>query len=300
MIELIQISKSFHPDFYAKPFLALDKVSFQVPQQSVVGFLGANGAGKTTSFKIILDFIRADSGTINYSKELLKKGKIDFSKIGYLPERPYFYPHLTGEEFALYMGSLVNVERTKLKAQISSWAEIFKISHALKRPLKTYSKGMLQRMGFLITLLHDPQFIMLDEPLSGLDPVGRLEMKTVIRKLREDGKTLFFSSHVVPDVEEICDRVIFLEQGKMVYDGSVDELLRQNIKPNIKCIIAKTSELITPTIHMNKSRSGYVEVIIKANDKQMFLNELKEKNIELFALEPEKSTLEEIFYHIKS
>lgn len=306
MLKLKQIKKSFKTDLLAQPFVALDDVSFEIPDGALVGFLGANGAGKTTSLKIIMDFIRPDTGEIEFSP-MMGQSKMDiFRKIGFLPERPYFYPNLTGEEFLTMLGKLSETPRNELSSRINYWTPRFNIAHALKRPLKTYSKGMLQRIGFLATIIHDPKFIILDEPLSGLDPVGRKEMKDVITEVHKKGKTVFFSSHVVPDIEEICDRVIFLEKGKLVYDGSVQSLIHSSPTSTFSIKVRGNAEVIQRVaIEMEASwdvdsGSGYHVIKVSPNNKQKILISLIENSVEVVALEMEKLTLEEIFYKIKN
>ena len=219
MIQIQNLRKQY------KDVVVLDVASLEIPKAECFGLVGNNGAGKTTSIKIIMDFIRADQGTLEFSSELGKSKNEILKKIGFLPERPYFYPNLTGHEFLHFLGGLSELKKSQIDQNIAKWAPRFKIDHALNRQLKTYSKGMLQRIRFLSTIIHDPEFIILDEPLSGLDPIGRKELKDVIVDVHKSGKTVFFSSHIVSDIEEICDRVIFLQNGKMVYDGGVQSLL---------------------------------------------------------------------------
>ena len=300
MLKLKQIKKSFKTDLLAQPFVALDDVSFEIPEGALVGFLGANGAGKTTSLKIIMDFIRPDSGEVEFSPSMGQSKMDIFRKIGFLPERPYFYPNLTGKEFLTMLGKLSETPGEELLSRINYWTPRFNIEHALKRPLKTYSKGMLQRIGFLATIIHDPKFIILDEPLSGLDPVGRKEMKDVITEVQKKGKTVFFSSHVVPDIEEICDRVIFLEKGKLIYDGSVQSLINSSptstfsIKVRGNFDIVQKIALETGASLDKDTGSGFHVLKTSPNIKQKTLALLIENSVEVVALEMEKLTLEEI------
>jgi ABC-2 type transport system ATP-binding protein len=284
MLEFYEISKTFNTDILKKPFTALSDVSFTIPEGKIIGFLGANGAGKTTSIKIAMDFIRPTSGCVKYGKALGGSKDKAFEKIGYLPERPFFYPHLTGREFCHYMGLLSDVSASRIKEQIKKWAIRFKIDFALDREIRTYSKGMLQRVGFLATLIHDPKLIILDEPLSGLDPIGRKELKEIIVEVNKIDTTIFFSSHIVSDVEEICDSVMFLKDGKMVFDGSVDSLINENIKP--ECIIKYIQD--------SKIVSKKVQNSVKQQEIQKIINE----GVELVSVETEKPTLEEIFYNV--
>jgi len=301
MLKFNNITKIFKTDIIDQPFTALSDVSFVIPSGSMVGFLGANGAGKTTSIKIIMDFIRADQGVIEFDQKLGKNKLEIFQKIGFLPERPYFYPGLTGEEFVHYMGSLSDLTRPQIKASLDKWGERFRISHAMKRPLKTYSKGMLQRIGFLTTVLHDPDFIILDEPLSGLDPVGRKELKDAIISLHQEGKTVFFSSHIVPDIEEVCDRVIFLKEGKLVYDGEVKKILGDGQEENF--IIKFYAEGVDPRGYfpnIEKLPGDLWKCIVPSVDKERCLKVLLEHNMKIQKIDNDKKTLEQIFYQIRT
>ncbi|MBD64082.1 MAG: ABC transporter [Halobacteriovoraceae bacterium] len=285
MLEFCEITKIFKSDLLKKPFQALDQVSFTIPEGKIIGFLGANGAGKTTSIKIIMDFIRPTQGEVKYGSALGSNKANAFKYIGYLPERPYFYPHLTGREFCYYMGKLTDMTRSQIEDQIKVWGPRFKIDFALDREIRNYSKGMLQRVGFLATLLHNPKLIILDEPIAGVDPIGRKELKDVMLEINKQGTTVFFSSHIVSDVEEICDSVIFLKEGKLVFNGSVDQIIKDNIKPKV-------------TIKYNEKDTLKLVEVSDA-DKNSLLTELINKNCEILAVNPEKPTLEEIFYNVK-
>lgn len=300
MIRFNEVSKIFKAELLTQPFVALDNVSFQVPTGSMVGFLGANGAGKTTSLKIIMDFIRPTKGNVHF--EDLGNNRHDiFRNIGFLPERPYFYPNLTGEEFLQFMGGLSEVPRALIADRINYWAPRFRIDHALKRAIKTYSKGMLQRIGFLATVLHEPKLIILDEPLSGLDPIGRKELKDVIIEVHKSGKTVFFSSHIVPDIEEICDRVIFLKEGRLVYDGMVDSLMKIGVEQDyvIKVISEQDLSFSTEVKKVERLPQALKYITVAPADKNLLLNEIITKGIEVIGIEQEKPSLEEIFYQVR-
>ena len=302
MINFNNVTKIFKSEFLSQPFRALDDVSFSIPEKSMVGFLGANGAGKTTSLKIIMDFIRPTSGDIKFGEALGTNKMEVFRNIGFLPERPYFYPNLTGEEFLIFMGELSGVSKNDIKNEINRWAPRFKIDHALKRELKTYSKGMLQRIGFLATILHHPKLIILDEPLSGLDPIGRKELKDVIVEVHREGKTVFFSSHIVPDIEEICDRVIFLKEGKLKYDGSVNSLMATAKDRDFIITIHHPEHLnfttpVKSVLHLPDQVTKYT---VTPENKDKFLSEAIGSKANIYNLELIKPSLEEIFYQTQS
>ncbi len=301
MIRFENVTKVFKSDLFTSPVKALDNVSFEIKEGSMVGFLGANGAGKTTSIKILLDFIRADEGVVHYGETIGGSLKKALGHIGFLPERPYFYPHLTGEEFASFMGELCGLKRGEVISRSQYWAERLRIDHAMKRKLTTYSKGMLQRLGFLSVLIHNPRLVILDEPLSGLDPIGRKELKEVLRDINARGTTVFFSSHVVPDVEESCDDVVFLKTGKLIYQGSVDKIISQNQKTSFYVKIPQTKvPLKTKMISQRNSGSDLTILEVSRENQNDLIQELLQSAIPILGVEQARQTLEEVFYQIRS
>ena len=285
MIEFVKITKKFKANFWEKDFFALDNVSFKINQGDLVGFLGANGAGKTTLIKALMGFIQQSSGEIIFDS-VLGTDKLEIkSRIGYLPEKAYLYQHLTGREFLSYTGALNRLPKNKLNELIKSWSEKIQIDYALDRLIRGYSKGMQQRLGFISALIHEPKFLVLDEPLSGLDPIGRKEFKTIMKELNNDGITIFFSSHIVSDVEEICNEVVFIEKGKLIYNGSIDEIIVKNSNDNYIVKYLKDDVIITE--------------LIKEKQKNLILSELIASGKNILEIEKEKPSLEEIIYKIK-
>jgi ABC-2 type transport system ATP-binding protein len=285
MIEFNNVTKKFKKNFWEKEFVAVSDMSFSIESGDLVGFLGANGAGKTTLIKILMDFSRQTSGSINFGKDMGETSNEIKSSIGYLPERPYLYPHLTGREFLEYIGKINSINNVNLQELIVHWCEKMEIAHALDKLTKEYSKGMLQRLGFVSCLIHSPRLLVLDEPLSGLDPIGRRDFKKIMLELNKNGVTVFFSSHIVSDVEEICNKVIFIEKGKLVYEGNLDALLMKHANDlyTIKTLVNDKIE----TVHLNKE------------DKNNYIKDMMANGVEIVEMEKEKITLEEIIYKIK-
>ena len=295
MIKFENVTKSFQEDFWKQPKKALDNLSFEISSGRVTGFLGRNGAGKTTSIKIMLEFIKADSGKVHYSSELGKNMREIKSNIGYLPERPYFYPDLKGREF---IKLLLNLSGKKLRnhhQDLKLWSEKLKIDHALDQKIRGYSKGMLQRLGFISAIIHDPKFIIMDEPLSGLDPIGRHELKTAIMDLKDLGKTIFFSSHIVQDLEEVSEDILLIQDGKFLKGGPLIDLVK--VDSDI-CEIFLGSEVNNLPVEVIEERhlDGQTMVIVNKENKEKLIRYCLEQSIEVMSLKTPRPTLEELTY----
>lgn len=208
---------------------ALLDLNLQVKRGEIFGLLGPNGAGKTTAIKILMGIHFPTRGSATILDRPLGD-KAAKAQIGYLPENPYFYDYLTGGEFLDYYGRLYGMDKARRRRKIPELLETVGLSHAASTPLRGYSKGMLQRVGIAQALLNDPQIVVLDEPQSGLDPIGRKEVRDLILSLREQGRTVFFSSHILQDAEMICDRVAILHLGKLVNVGALEQLLTARIR----------------------------------------------------------------------
>ncbi len=219
VVEVNSVVKKFQTDFYKKPQVALSDVTFSIEQGHFVGFIGPNGAGKSTTIKCLLEFIFPNSGQIKIFGE--KQSLLQRDRIGYLPERPFFQEFLTGLEFLKLhwaLGQKANVDFATRAAEI---LELVKLTHAKDKKLKEYSKGMLQRIGIAQALICSPDFLILDEPMSGLDPDGRILIKQILKELRQKKLTVLMSSHLLEDVEELCDDLLIIHSGKIEYTGAV-------------------------------------------------------------------------------
>lgn len=223
-IEFKNTSKIYAKGFWGRRQLALDKLNLLVPEGSIFGFLGANGAGKTTAIKILVGLQKASSGEVFLFGQDPEEGKF---RVGYLPERPYFHENLSADEFLDFHRSLFPRLRNKKLPTNDELLELVGLTHGKGKLLKEFSKGMLQRIGIAQSLVNDPDLVILDEPMSGLDPIGRREIRNLILELSHRGKTIFFSTHILADVESLCHRIAFLEKGVLKYAGAMEDILKR-------------------------------------------------------------------------
>ena len=207
--------------------VAVNSLNLKVYGGEVFGFLGPNGAGKTTTMNVLLGFVNATSGSA-YLFGVDVREPIARQRIGYLPELTYYYKFLTAEELLRFYGKVFGIKRTVLDQRIDELMRLVELEHARNRPIKTYSKGMQQRVGLAQALINDPDLLILDEPTSGLDPIGRMKVREIIQRLKQMGKTVFFSSHELGEVETVCDRVAIVNQGELKVEGRVSELVAKH------------------------------------------------------------------------
>ena len=223
-IRLQELTKDFPVGFWRpRPVRALEGVSLDVEPGEVLGFLGPNGAGKTTTLKLLMQLIYPTSGRA----EILGRPAGDVAarrRLGYLPELPYFYDNLTAEELLVYFGGLFGLSAADARRRAATLLDRVGLEAERRRQLRKYSKGMLQRVGIAQALVNDPEVVFLDEPMSGLDPVGRRDTRQLIGELRDEGRTVFFSSHILSDAEALCSRVAILVKGRLVATGRLADL----------------------------------------------------------------------------
>jgi ABC-2 type transport system ATP-binding protein len=219
-----KLAKTFRKPFSRKKVEAVREVSFEVMAGETFGFLGPNGAGKTTTIKMLTGLIAPTSGSATILGDKVPSPHA-MRKVGFLPENPYVYPYLTPREFVSMCGRLSGVSGKTLFSRTEAVLKKVGMAHAIDRPVRALSKGMLQRVGLASALVHEPELLILDEPMSGLDPVGRKEVRDLIVDERKAGRTVFFSTHILNDVEMICDRVCILREGNVVVAGKMSDLL---------------------------------------------------------------------------
>ncbi|MBC7457404.1 MAG: ABC transporter ATP-binding protein [Bdellovibrionaceae bacterium] len=219
--KVTNVSKSFRPDFYKKPVQVLKNVNFQIDEGQFVGFIGPNGAGKTTTIKCMMQFIFPDKGDVSFFEQtdLIESKR----KIGFLPERPYFQEFLSAMEFLKLHWNLSGLKKADFQKRADEVLEQVKLIHVKHKKLRDYSKGMLQRIGIAQALLASPEFLILDEPMSGLDPDGRILIKDILKNFKDKKMTVLMSSHLLEDVEELCDNLIILHKGETLFNGAISE-----------------------------------------------------------------------------
>ncbi len=225
VIRTVNLSKSYNPGLGKKRVDALTGLTMQVEEREIFGFLGPNGAGKTTTMKILMGIIFPTGGEATIFDQPLDS-KDAKRRLGFLPEHPYFYDQLTGFEMLDYFGKLFGIAGEARRKRARDLLERVGLAAAGDRPIRGYSKGMLQRVGIAQALINDPELVILDEPMSGLDPVGRKQVRDLLLELRAEKRTIFFSTHILSDVEAVCDRVIILHKGKEVAQAPLADLIR--------------------------------------------------------------------------
>jgi ABC-2 type transport system ATP-binding protein len=222
-IETAELTKDIASQFLRKRTRILDSVNLKVNPKETYGLLGLNGAGKTTTLKLLLGLLRPTTGKVTVLGAPAGDKSV-LGKIGFLPENPYFYSHLTGRECLDFVGSLFGLVSAERRERIHALLKQVKMVEAADVPMRKYSKGMLQRIGIAQSLLNDPEIIFWDEPMSGLDIIGRRDVRQILHELKAKGRTIFFNSHLLPDVNEVCDRVGVLHKGRLIAERKVESI----------------------------------------------------------------------------
>jgi ABC-2 type transport system ATP-binding protein len=294
VVRFEHVAKSLPHGFWLRRKAVLRDVSLSVEQGEVYGFLGPNGAGKTTSLKCLLGLLKPDAGTV----ELFGRPGSDpeaRTKLGYLPEHPYFYPHLTGRELVDYFGQLFGLPAKIRKERTDALIDRVGMTAKARQPIKQYSKGMLQRIGLAQALINEPELVILDEPMSGLDPIGRREVKDIILDLKAAGTTVFFSSHILADAEALCDRVGLLFDGRIVRESGVDELLEGRVEYwDATCDDVAPDQL--PSYECRAAQGGRLYFrIATAEGLDVWVDAVRQAGGRVVQVSPHRHTLEDFF-----
>lgn len=278
--------------------VALKDLTLDIPQGEIFGLLGPNGAGKTTTIKILMGIHFQTSGTARIMGKPLGDRGVK-SRIGFLPENPYFYDYLKGWEFLDFYGQLYGMNKRARRAKIEQLLDQVGLSHAANIPLRGYSKGMNQRIGLAQALMSDPEIVFLDEPQSGLDPLGRKEVRDIIISLRDQGKTVFFSSHILADAEMICDRVGILFKGELRSIGPLGELLSTRVTEWEVVVRGVGDELMEkwrPRLkRLNKVESDWWAIAEQEDLTNEIIAQAVSSGGKLISLTPRRESLEDYF-----
>ena len=299
IVEIENLTKDFAVGFWKKrPVRALDNLSLQINPGEVFGFLGPNGAGKSTTIKLLMNLLYPTSGSARISGEPVSSTAMR-ANIGYLPENPYFYDYLTPVELLTYIGHLFGLRGEELKKRTRALIEDVGLGHAANRQSRKFSKGMVQRMGIAQAIINEPKIVFFDEPMSGLDPLGRMDVRRIILSLKARGVTVFFSSHILPDVEAICDRIAILNRGKLQEVGALADILKVGVTgheiivsgaaPDIKDAVGGLCE----EIHVMGDR--FQLRVRDGKPTEDVLRFVFERNLDLISVNPVRPSLEEHF-----
>jgi len=305
MIELKSVCKTYKPGLLKKKVQAVSDLNLDIFQGEVFGLIGTNGAGKSTTIRMLLGLTRPNSGAIFFRGKPLNESSIT-KDIGYLPENPYLYDYLTLLELLNFCGQTSGLTSEQIKLRGYELMEKLSLLEVKKRPLRTFSKGMLQRAGICFALLHDPSIVVLDEPMSGLDPIGRRMVFDLIIELKQQGKTIFFCSHILNDVERLCDRIALINKGRLIkqfgredflqdtdktiflHTSSLDELQQQaiqslggNVRPEGEGHLLAISDCNYRTINSYLEKSGIKTLGYRSewmSLENLFIQTVKEQN----------------------
>jgi ABC-2 type transport system ATP-binding protein len=288
VLKVEQLKKTYRlgitRSLFPKKQEVLKGLNFEVKQGQTVGFLGGNGAGKTTTLKCVLGLAFPDSGEITFFGNQKLSNDVK-RRVGFLPERPYFYDYLTGREFLQFYAQVSSrFSKKVINEKIDYLLKRVDLTFAKDKPLNGYSKGMLQKIGMAQALIHEPDFVILDEPMSGLDPDGRFYLAELIRETAKEGKTIFFSSHLLNDVERLCSQLIILKGGECVYEGSTSELL-DTLNPEIEIHYSSDGQLLKKSVR-------------SIGDAQQEIDQLRKSGANIMQMQKSRQSLEEAFISV--
>jgi len=295
VLSLENVHKSFKVGFIPKKKEILKGISFSVGEGEIFGYLGPNGAGKTTTLKCVLGLIFPDRGKIEIfgRPHLEPKAK---ERLGFLPENPYFYDYLTAREFLDFYAQLFRIDKNEREARIASLLKLVGIEKARDLQLRKFSRGMLQRIGLAQALINEPSLILLDEPLGGLDPLGRKEIRDIIIRLKGEGRTVFLCSHILQDIEMICDRVAIIIGGKILSQGPLTDLISERILFTEITLSGLDPKELAGLGESLSAQGGRTLIKVFREDKvQEILDLVKNRNAKIHSLIPRTQTLEDLF-----
>ena len=284
MLSLTGLSKVLRTPFSRKPGFHVGPMDLTINEAEIVGLIGANGAGKTSTIKMILGLLVPDAGSVQFAGA--STGWT--GKVGYLPEQPAFYDYLSGQEFMTFVGDLFGLDAATLGPRVEHLLDRVGLSDSRRRPIRTYSKGMLQRLGLAQALLNDPRLLIMDEPMSGLDPLGRRFVRDLMLELRSEGRSILFSTHIISDAEFVCDRVALMRGGQLAAVGTFDDLL------GLPAEFEVTSVVPSSTAAGSESDRGRVSVRVGQQKLAATIAEIVLQGSHLVGVSPVRKSVEDL------
>ncbi len=290
------LAKTFHLGFFRKRVEAVKEASFDVRRGEVFGYLGPNGSGKTTTLKMLMGLVFPSRGRAEVLGRLVPNRQAK-RRLGYLPESPYFYDYLSPEEFLDLVGSLFDVPRRERRLRADTLIGRVGLDHARGRPLRKFSKGMLQRIGIAQSLMGDPELVVLDEPMTGLDPIGRKEIRDLMLELRREGRTVLYSTHILPDVEMTCDRVAMIFAGRIRNVGPLSELLTARLLSTEVCLRHNVGQIppLPVGAQLRQTPDGMMVDLPEGADVDAFLKAALASATNIISVTPRRESLEDLF-----
>jgi ABC-2 type transport system ATP-binding protein len=295
-IEILGLEKTYQVGFWRKrPKVALCPLNLTVEEGEIFGFLGPNGAGKTTTLKLLMGLIFPTGGSARILGREWTDPEVK-ARIGFLPEQPYFYDHLTAHELLNYYARLSGVSAKERTQRVQATLQKVGLPEVKGMQLRKFSKGMLQRIGIAQAILHNPKLVFFDEPMSGLDPMGRREVRDLMAQLKEEGKTVFFSTHILSDAEALCDRVAIIHKGEIRGVGAVDDLT-SSVAGKIELIwhgahVPASLKLLAAECHVS---GDMVRAVIDESKQDAAIDALRREHLSLISLTPVRTSLETYF-----
>lgn len=300
VITVNDLTKIYSSGVKKNSVTALNNLTLNVSNSSIFGLLGPNGAGKTTLVKLLLGITFSTSGDARLFDNPVSNFHIK-KKVGYLPENHKYPSYLTGEQVLKFFGKLSGVDNSKLPKRIDELLDLVKLSDRKKSKVKTYSKGMMQRLGLAQALINDPELIFLDEPTDGVDPIGRKEIRDILLHLKEQSKTIFLNSHLLSEVEMITDRVGILNKGKLIREGTVKELTEKGDEYKIRISEVdrvKQSAILNNTVHTINSDSSISVTVSGSSDLNAIIDSLRKNSILITEIIKQRTSLEDLFIQL--
>jgi ABC-2 type transport system ATP-binding protein len=294
-IEIENLSKVYFKGMKMQKVMAVKDLTLAVEEGEIFGFVGPNGAGKSTTIKILCHLIRPTSGRVTLMGRDVTLAAAR-QQMGYLPENPSYYDYLTGEELLAFNGAIHGMKEDRVRQRSRQLLEVMELGDAANRLIRTFSKGMVQRLGIVASLIHDPQVLIWDEPMSGLDPIGRKQTADLMRELRRQGKSIFFSTHILADVEHVCDRIGMIVNGELSYAGRLEEIFSTATEHyHVVFRIARGAVASLPEPQRLATYGDRYQLEVAPKVLGSTMEQLLSQGAEIISIEPRRSRLEDLF-----